>query len=126
MPYVRKTRDRWDIETNYGYGWETECSSYDYNDARDTLYDYRANACGRFSTRLVKRREYLKAKEPPAITRADRIRSMTDEQLADLWLEYMDCEECPMRKTCESAQRSCKSCIVFALDWLRKEVKTDA
>lgn len=22
MAYVRKTVDRWDIETNYGYGWE--------------------------------------------------------------------------------------------------------
>ncbi len=22
MAYQRKTRDRWDIETNYGYGWE--------------------------------------------------------------------------------------------------------
>lgn len=49
MSYVRKTRDRWDIETNHGYGWETECSSYEYTDARQTLADYRANACGRFS-----------------------------------------------------------------------------
>lgn len=24
MAYVRKTVDRWDIETNYGYGWEIE------------------------------------------------------------------------------------------------------
>ena len=22
MAYQRKTRDRWDIMTNYGYGWE--------------------------------------------------------------------------------------------------------
>ena len=28
MAYQRKTRDRWDIETNWGYGdgWEVECS----------------------------------------------------------------------------------------------------
>ena len=26
MAYKRKTIDRWDIETNYGYGWEVENS----------------------------------------------------------------------------------------------------
>ncbi len=26
MAYVRKARNQWDIETNYGYGWETESS----------------------------------------------------------------------------------------------------
>lgn len=28
LAYQRKTRDRWDIETNYGYGWEVENSEY--------------------------------------------------------------------------------------------------
>ena len=28
MAYVRKTVDRWDIETNYGYGWEIEDCEY--------------------------------------------------------------------------------------------------
>lgn len=28
MAYVRKTVDRWDIETNYGYGWEVEDCEY--------------------------------------------------------------------------------------------------
>lgn len=28
MAYQRKTRDRWDIMTNYGYGWECENSEY--------------------------------------------------------------------------------------------------
>lgn len=25
MSYQRKTIDRWDIMSNYGYGWECEC-----------------------------------------------------------------------------------------------------
>jgi len=28
MAYIRKTVDRWDIMSNYGYGWECECSEY--------------------------------------------------------------------------------------------------
>lgn len=28
MARERKTRDRWDIMTNYGYGWECENSEY--------------------------------------------------------------------------------------------------
>lgn len=34
MAYQRKTRDRWDIMTNYGYGWECENSEYTRADAR--------------------------------------------------------------------------------------------
>ena len=57
MAYVRKTIDRWDIETNWGYVWETECSEYTYMEAKKQLKCYRDNACGRFAVRLVKRRE---------------------------------------------------------------------
>ena len=53
--YVRKTRDRWDIETNYGYGWEVECSEYTLKDAKMNLRAYRDNISG--LVRLVKRRE---------------------------------------------------------------------
>lgn len=28
MSYQRKTKDRWDIMTNWGYGWECENSEY--------------------------------------------------------------------------------------------------
>lgn len=55
MAYVRKTVDRWDIETNYGYGWETECSEYTWAEAKQRLREYRENIRG--SVRLVKRRE---------------------------------------------------------------------
>lgn len=39
--YQRKTRDRYDIETNYGDGWETE-SSYDtFAEAKEDIEEYR-------------------------------------------------------------------------------------
>ena len=57
MAYQRRTRDRWDIMTNWGYGWECECSEYDYESARKTLREYRENAAGRFSVRMKKHRE---------------------------------------------------------------------
>lgn len=57
MSYVRKTRDRWDIMTNWGYGWECEYSAYNRKEARDVLNDYRENACGRFFVRMEKHRE---------------------------------------------------------------------
>ena len=53
------TADKWDIETNYGYGWETENSEYTRTDARRSLREYRENmeACGTCLVRMVKRRE---------------------------------------------------------------------
>lgn len=55
MSYIRKTIDRWDIETNYGYGWETEVSEYTYKEAKETAKCYRENATP--CVRIVKRRE---------------------------------------------------------------------
>ena len=77
MAYVRKTVDRWDIETNYGYGWEVEDCEYTRAEAVKRLKEYREknrfhrisgrspyfcreyreNSCGRFAVRLVKHRE---------------------------------------------------------------------
>lgn len=57
MAYKRKTRDRWDIETNYGTGWECECSEYTWREARQTLREYRENVGA--AVRVVKRREKL-------------------------------------------------------------------
>ncbi len=61
MAYQRKTRDRWDIETNYGYGWETENSEYTRADARRSLREYRENlqAYGKCEVRMTKHRERL-------------------------------------------------------------------
>lgn len=62
MAYVRKTKDRWDIETNWGYGWEVE-SSYDvddYENPRKAAYEdakgYREAGA---MARVIKRRERI-------------------------------------------------------------------
>ena len=55
MAYVRKTVDRWDIMSNYGYGWECEYSEYTFEDAKQRLKEYRENGSGCY--RLEKHRE---------------------------------------------------------------------
>lgn len=57
MAYQRKTVDRWDIMTNYGYGWECECSEYDLASAKRTKREYIENSYGRYAVRLEKHRE---------------------------------------------------------------------
>lgn len=37
MAYVRKTRDIWQLITNYGYGSEVEC---EYEDEEEALADF--------------------------------------------------------------------------------------
>lgn len=60
MAYQRKTRDRWDIETNYGYGWECEDSCYDIASARHDFKEYQLlMKTYRGRVRMVKRRERL-------------------------------------------------------------------
>lgn len=57
MAYQRKTRDRWDIMTNYGYGWDAECSEYTYKEAKQTAREYRENTTA--AVRIEKHREKL-------------------------------------------------------------------
>ena len=54
------------------------------------------------------------------ITNADRIRSMTDEKLAN-WLEqFASCELCPaIRERCGYGD----GCVKAWLDWLKEEAK---
>lgn len=61
MAYQRKTRGRWDIETNYGYGWEVENSECTREDAKRSLREYRENlqVYGKCDVRMVKHRERL-------------------------------------------------------------------
>lgn len=44
--YERKTIDRWDIMSNYGYGWECENSEYTLKDAKRSIKEYRENGGG--------------------------------------------------------------------------------
>ena len=57
--YKRKTRDVWNIELNYGYGWESE-SEYDNYEADLKEYKEHAKHYGA-SVRLVKKRERIGA-----------------------------------------------------------------
>ena len=41
--YARKTRDEYQIITNYGYGWEVENTENNYQDAKRSLKEYREN-----------------------------------------------------------------------------------
>ena len=56
------------------------------------------------------------------MTNADRIRAMTDEEMADLFIEKHDDENyfaCPVRffRGCSKSD-----CMVCFLDWLKQEV----
>jgi hypothetical protein len=46
MTYVRKTRDEWTVQCNYGYGhgWEDETTEDTRTEARARLREYRANS----------------------------------------------------------------------------------
>ena len=57
MTYKRKTIDRWDSMTNYGYGWECENSEYTLKDAKRSVREYRENVQG--DVRLEKHRERI-------------------------------------------------------------------
>mgnify|MGYP003376232769 FL=1 len=61
MSYQRKTKDRWDIMTNWGYGWECENSEYTRADAKRSLKEYRENLAGRADVRMEKHREPITA-----------------------------------------------------------------
>ena len=43
MAYIRKTKDEYEIQGNYGYGWEVLTTEDNGKDARDTLKCYREN-----------------------------------------------------------------------------------
>lgn len=64
MGYIRKTKDIWCIDTNWGYGWETE-STYDKDDYEHPRLSAYEDAKGYREAgamvRVVKRRERINA-----------------------------------------------------------------
>lgn len=58
MAYTRKTRDEYDIEQNWGQGWEVVCSEDTASEARQRRKEYRANQ-PEASVRIKKRRVKL-------------------------------------------------------------------
>jgi hypothetical protein len=55
MAYVRKTKDEYQVQGNYGYGYEEVYSSDDKQDAKQRLKEYRDNEKG-VSFKLVTKR----------------------------------------------------------------------
>lgn len=41
--YQRKTRDEWEVQGNYGQGWECVCAEDRYREAREQFETYQAN-----------------------------------------------------------------------------------
>jgi hypothetical protein len=57
------------------------------------------------------------------MTKADKIRGMTDEQLADFLTDVIDCWHCPTYQECTNV----KSCDNALLAWLQqKHVESNA
>ena len=63
MAYVRKTKDEYIVQGNYGYGhgFEDECSEETRKEALERLKEYRDNAPGIY--RLIVRRVKIEANE---------------------------------------------------------------
>ena len=53
--YIRKTKDEYEIEGNYGYGWDYICTAKEQKDAKRLLKEYSKNE-PRYSHRIKKRR----------------------------------------------------------------------
>lgn len=57
-------------------------------------------------------------------TNADRIRAMSDEELASFFRDYVACDDCPVEpKKCGKGWRA--PCKTIALSWLKEEVKEE-
>jgi hypothetical protein len=58
MPnYTRKTRDIYQLITNYGYGKEVELIEYSFKEAKQRKLEYLENAQGLISIEIKKTRE---------------------------------------------------------------------
>lgn len=53
--YERKTIDTWELQLNYGYGWEYTLTEFTREEARARLKEYRENQ-PQYPARLVKKR----------------------------------------------------------------------
>lgn len=75
------------------------------------ISDYAVEKCGMFNPI-----------EKPIRTNADKIRSMSDEEMAEFICktQYREGDVCPPTHEC-AVDKSCEKCW---LDWLRKEAKS--
>lgn len=69
---------------------------------------------------------WISAKNQPnkPKTNADRIRAMSDEELAEYLCASLSCYDCPARADCgKSAAQDCNEIV---LEWLKQPAKEDA
>ena len=59
----------------------------------------------------------------PIVTNANKIRSMTDEELAELAFELVDCCYCPLRAKCDTEEDT--GCTKLWMEWLKQEAKNE-
>jgi len=55
MAYKRKTIDIWELQINYGCGWEYTFTAYTKKEGMERLKEYRENE-PRYPARLIKKR----------------------------------------------------------------------
>lgn len=60
------------------------------------------------------------ARESKPLTNGDRIRGMTDEELAEFMSDVGDCYCCPAYSRCHRKGMSCHNALI---DWLKSPVK---
>lgn len=79
--------------------------------------------CRRFLLHMEKREDASRCRDfiPKPQTNADRIRAMTDEELAK-WLCVMNFDDCPDRAHQMKCTDKCYECWI---DWLKSPVEVD-
>ena len=52
--YIRKTRDEWQLISNYGYGWEVELTEESKKEIYQRLKEYKENTNGIFKIKKMR------------------------------------------------------------------------
>lgn len=100
--YVRKTRDEYAIEADYGYGWERVTSEDTLENARERLKEYRENE--KKPVRIRKRRVPIEAKTKESAKLAEQLDFLKDHR--DEIIEgYGDGKYCDMIRNVEKLIR---------------------
>lgn len=64
MGYERKTYDEYNIQGNYGYGYEDVTAETTYSEAKTRLKEYRENE-PQYAHRIIKRRIKIESEATP-------------------------------------------------------------
>ena len=86
MAYERKTIDTWELQLNYGYGWEYTLTEYTKKEARERLKEYRENQ-PQYPARLVKSKKGGGCMSSTAKLTAEQIENLAKE-IREFLLEH--------------------------------------